>query len=327
MEETGTVSINRVQTAVGTQVRATLTDPDGRITSSTNDDLTADATWQWYRCEGAGNGSGACGTAIASGNSYTPVSADVDKYLVVKATYADAKDNANSAEVNMGTAVLDSDNTSTRPSFTSTTHPKIIAESAEATGTVLSDTELSNLVSGTETGLTFILSGTDASSFIIDAGALKLAPGMKWDHETKSNFSLTINASNPYGQTSSNSLSLTVRVTDVNEAPVITNPQTLVYVSEGATGSIATYSASDPEQNDIFWSLAGTQATKFSISSSGVLSFKQAPSFACGETGNTYNVTVQATDNSNEAVTQAIVVKVENVDDAANSRVQFASAK
>ena len=49
-----------------------------------------------------------------------------------------------------------------------------------------------------------------------------------------------------------------------------------VYYEENSTDTVAVYTASDPEEEDITWSLTGVDAGEFSIDG-GVLTFKDGP--------------------------------------------------
>jgi hypothetical protein len=106
-----------------------------------------------------------------------------------------------------------------------------------------------------------------------------------------------------------------------NRAPVLDDfvPGTLT-VLEGAT-SIATISASDPDNNSLTFTISsGDDQELFSITSSGVLSFSAAPDFeAPGDVGadNVYDITVQVSDGS-LTDTQSISI---TVSDAFEGRV------
>ena len=63
----------------------------------------------------------------------------------------------------------------------------------------------------------------------------------------------------------------------------------------------ATYTASDPESDAVTWSLAGTDAHRFTISTSGELSFKASKDYEKpndGNKDNIYEVTVRASDGN-----------------------------
>ena len=90
-------------------------------------------------------------------------------------------------------------------------------------------------------------------------------------------------------------LAVTVRITNVNEAPTITGNQT-PSVAENTT-AVVTYRATDPEQVPVTWSLQDG-AGVFTISSAGALAFKNTtpPNY---EDQTEHTVTVHASDGTN----------------------------
>ena len=93
------------------------------------------------------------------------------------------------------------------------------------------------------------------------------------------------------------SIEVTVTVTNVNERPVVDGARTIDHAeNEGTALANASYSATDPEGATIIWSLGGNDGGKFAISSGGVLSFAAEPDFEARPLDNTYEVTVQATE-------------------------------
>ena len=81
----GTVALSSTQPRVDTPLTATLTDPDG---------VSGATTWAWHRSPD-GTSAWAAITGAASA-SYTPVTADVGRYLRATASYTDDADNAES---------------------------------------------------------------------------------------------------------------------------------------------------------------------------------------------------------------------------------------
>ena len=82
---------------------------------------------------------------------------------------------------------------------------------------------------------------------------------------------------------------------------------------------MATYTAVDPEGADITsWTLAGDDADDFMIDG-GVLTFMKSPDYEiatdAAPADNTYEVTVQATDESNKVGMHEVTVEVTNVDE------------
>src|SRR5205085_1987534 len=103
---------------------------------------------------------------------------------------------------------------------------------------------------------------------------------------------------------------VTVTVTNVNEAPIITSngggDTATVGVTVGAT-AVTTVAATDPNAgNTLTYSIiGGSESTSFSISAGGALAFKSAA------VAGTFHVNVAASDGS-LSDTQALTVTVSN---------------
>ena len=143
--------------------------------------------------------------------------------------------------------------------------------------------------------------GTDASSFTIDtSGNLKF--NSQPDHEDKDEYSITIVAMDDANPPNAGEYAVTVTVTPVDEPPVITGVTTIDDYEENGVGGVATYTAADPEgDSNITWSLGGPDWGDFDITG-GVLTFKNVPDYerpADSGGNNQYEVTVQATDATN----------------------------
>ena len=174
--------------------------------------------------------------------------------------------------------------------------------------------------------LTYSLSGTDAGPFSItqdapattgtdEGGQIRVRAGTKLDRETKSTYMVTVTATD--SDNLSASIDVTINVTDVNEAPEVTGDAAIEY-RENGTGSVTTFTADDPEDRTVYWSLADENVTEvdgigdgdeddfddFNISSRGVLSFKFSPDYEmprgmaiAADNTNTYRVVVVASDD------------------------------
>ena len=179
----------------------------------------------------------------------------------------------------------------------------------------------------------YTLSGTDMTSFDLDPGSAQLMTKGPLDHEKKNRYTVVVTADDSTGEPNSTArITVTIRVVDLDEAPVISNrefPGSTHTISidraEDATGAVANFTARDPEGvTPIVWSLpeiddvAGEQNIdgaegddigdadiidrgRFAISSAGVLTFRQgqSPSFegmSLGDNDNSYQVVVQASD-------------------------------
>ena len=162
--------------------------------------------------------------------------------------------------------------------------------------------------------LAYALGGADVASFDIDAATGQLMTKAALDYETKSSYTVVVTASDP-GNLSATT-AVTITVTDVDEGFEVSGLGAVDYAENG-TGPVATYSATDPESASITWSLEGDDAGDFDISSSGVLTFGSLPDYenpADADTDNVYEVTVKASDGTNED-TWDITVTVTDVDE------------
>ncbi len=113
---------------------------------------------------------------------------------------------------------------------------------------------------------------------------------------------------------------------DANTAPVIAIENAAVDYAENTptTTPVATYTATDVESddNDITWSLTGTDAASFTLNrESGVLTFNTVPDYEDAQDAdadNVYEVTVTATDNGVPSASSelAVTVTITNEDEA-----------
>ena len=316
-EETGEVTFGRLQPAVGVKFTAKVVDPDGRATRPTDDNLTSDATWTWGRCDTSGASECDAITGATSA-TYTPTSDDFDKYLEARASYLDAESGTTPRTVRRTVpyAVLAADADNTRPAFASRSHTFTIPEnttSGTAVGTAVAATD----GDAPTQRLTYALSGSNASSFRINAakGQISVGPDAVLNYESgRRSYSLSVQATDPFGLTAS-AARVTINVTNQAEKPVFDDPDTLVYYKERGQDPVATYDADDPERSTVIWSLGGTNATAFEITQRGVLSFRSPPSYSCTTENNRYSVTIKASDGL-LTTDQAVTVRVENIEDS-----------
>ena len=148
--------------------------------------------------------------------------------------------------------------------------------------------------------LTYSLSGTDAAAFDIvsTSGQLRTKADVVYDFEVRSSYAVTVKADDNNGGT--DTIAVTVTLTDVNEPPAFTGPATSFSVPENvaAAGSLP---AADPDiADDVTYRLGGTDAALFRIGAGGALAFRAAPDFedpkgGASDDSNVYIVTVTAT--------------------------------
>ncbi len=299
VDEPGTVTIAGTEIG-GETLTATTTDPDGSLSS---------VTWRWARGDSASgpftNISG------ATSNSYALKSADVGKYVRATARYTDGHGENKSA--NAVTGEIDPGNA--EPTFiegmsTTRSVPENIGAGANVGNAVAANDDDND-------ALTYSLAGTDAGSFTIDSGdgQIKAKNNVTYNFEGDNEFQVTVrvtdskdNAGNSNGAIDA-TIPVTITLTDVNETPAITTTQTSISVAENQT-SVLTYAATDVDNNGesndsnntLTWSVeSADDGSFFEIdSSSGVLTFKNAPDFENKQDAgndNVYNVTVTVKDN------------------------------
>ena len=150
------------------------------------------------------------------------------------------------------------------------------------------------------------------------------------DREARNSYSVNVlvsdgKASDGTASTSTDStITVTITVEDVDEPPLIVG-ETSIEFAENGTGTVDTYSASDPEGAAVTWLLpAGRDGTAFALSASGVLTFNAPPDH---ETQDMYEVILRASSEGEEGMqtgTLDVTVTVTNVDEPAD--ISFAAS-
>ena len=354
VDEGGTVTLSPTQHRVGVPITAMLKDADGGVYG---------LKWQWYDgdVDVAANA-----IAGATSDTYTPKAGDINDMLNAVATYRDAAGDemADTAE-SVNTSAVQRDTRNKAPVFKDskgaviTQAERSVAETAAGVtdddaatdvagdnatdnvgGTIRADDP--NIATGAEgDSLAFSLSGADASKFLVRQPdnseteatrnvQVEVKAGAKFDYETKDTYMVTLTATDDYGESAD--LELTIKITDVNDAPDVTGLGEVEYAENG-TGPVATYTAVDPDDSAIVsWTLDGTDAGVFDIAG-GVLTFKKAPNYempvdvmgtdtsTAAAMDNMYEVTVQATDATKRIGKKEVTVEVTNVEEGGSMRL------
>ena len=177
--------------------------------------------------------------------------------------------------------------------------------------------------------LTYSLDTTSDAFFDIDSGG-QLLTEAGLDHEARSSYSVNVSvsdgkASDGTASTSTDStITVTITVEDVDEPPLIVG-ETSIEFAENGTGTVDTYSASDPEGAAVTWLLpAGRDGTAFALSASGVLTFNAPPDH---ETQDMYEVILRASSEGEKGMqtgTLDVTVTVTNVNEPAD--ISFAAS-
>ena len=170
-------------------------------------------------------------------------------------------------------------------------------------------------VSATTTGagaVTYaITAGNDAGAFALDAGSGALTVAGALDHESSARHSLTVEAR---GGGSQATVTATVTVTDVDEAPAFGAAGYEFSVAEDAAvdAAVDSVSATDPEDGDLTYAItAGNEAGAFALdASTGALTVAGTLDY---ETADDYNLTVTASDAAGHTATADVAITVTDV--------------
>ena len=317
VDEAGTVTLSSEQPKIGIPLTATLEDPDGFVDDSVK--------WTWHLSD---DGTGSA-IAMAKSDTYTPKAAGP---LSAKASYTDGEGTGKSA-VGTTVAPVVVNTANVAPKFPSSeTGMREVAEGPAADPAAEPPPYIEEAVTATDANelpgepkLTYTLSGTDAASFDIDRPDGQLKNKAKLDYETKNSYMVTVTATDSDGLSAS--IDVTIKVTDVDEAPEITvgglaiSGIARVDYAEDRRDAVATYRASGPDADMATWTLEGVDAGDFDISSSGELTFVRAPDYETpADMGgdNMYQVTVKA-DDGTDMDTHDVAVTVTDVDESAPS--------
>ena len=333
-EDAGEVSLSQRQPQVGIEVAAIPSDPDGGVRI---------VRWEWERSDTVDSVTppAAClddpdtpdievvvggwtPIAGATSSAYTPKLADLDTCLRATVFYTDnigdAEDEAtgvleaptqDSRRANAAPRFVDQDLSS--PGDQSDRTSRKIAENTdpeESIGTPVSAFDEDDAL------LIYTLDGADASFFDISRNTGQLMTKDSLNYEARNSYSVVVTATDPSG--ASDSIQVTVNVTNVHDPVHITGPRSVRYAENG-TEPVASFTAFDEAGHVIRWSVSGDDRGLFTIDD-GVLHFREPPNYedpqsavdnALLSSRNVYRVTVEAAGG-----TLNVTVTVTDVDEA-----------
>ena len=340
--EPGKVTLSPEDAVPGGELTATLTDPEGGVSASGQ--ITGER-WTWHRAS-AEDFIAADGNAIANATSstYTPTSTpapgDVGMYLRAMVSYVYQYEG--DADADRKTGVSDavevqtsSENQAPRFKEGASTF-RVVMENVAANAADDStndstdpqtDDNIGSPVEATDANgdtVTYTLGGADASLFRIRSDDGQLEVKGKLDHETDRSHTVTVTANDGSGgSNATDSITVTIYVTDVDDAPKITagglaisGSPTLDYPEMG-TDVVETYTVTGPDAASATWSLEGADVGDFRISNAGMLTFRSSPNYespADDGADNTYMVTLKA-DDGTYMDTHDVTVMVTNVEE------------
>ena len=164
--------------------------------------------------------------------------------------------------------------------------------------------------------LEYALSGTDANSFSIESGSGQILTSDPLNYEVRDSYSVVVIVTDNKGGT--DEIMVTINVSDENDAPVFTErPATNRSVDENTASNVAIgspVSAEDEDDDTLIYSLAGTDASSFSIEmGSGQLKTLVPLDH---EMEDTYSVLVSVSDNNGGTDEIAVTIIVNDINDA-----------
>ena len=333
VEEPGKVTLSTMQPRAGTELTATITDGDDLAS-------TPAIVWTWETSSDKRSWAVATGTVVnatTATTTYTPVQADIGKYLRASVSYADRRASGKS-EMAVSEKVLSSHTmTNAKPAFASDTVTITVSEGL-AVGANVGAPVMATDTDGDE--ISYTLSGTDSSSFKIDdMGQLTVAMKLNYEKDpTDHSYEVMVTADDAFtgGTPTNNPTTVTINVTNVDEPPgaVSGSDGNIVFMENTEDDDntddmdesvhVATLMATDPEGVDIVWSVSGPDMDDFSIED-GMLKFMKAPDYEMPTSAitsgklaarNVYRVTVEASDgtSSGKAMLE-LMIKVTNAED------------
>ena len=350
VEEPGEVEFSTLQPQEGVEIRATLTDPDGRPGGDGfNIDLTAEedgtkTTWQWSRSTRMSgrwtdieDDEGTTDIQEGKESSYTPTKDDVGMYLRATATYNDghcATCEAQKTAQTVSANPVQADPSNKAPRFLDENGNALMSATRSVAENSEGGTPVGEPVTATDPGLdgrqetlTYDLSGADGRSFDIDAGTgqIRVKDDLNYEDPAGRSHQVTVSATDPSGGRAT--IFVTITVTNVDEAPRITAGRTSVDYKENTSAGteVSRYTAEDPDGDasaSLKWSLSGRDADKFAIGNRegehGRLTFRDVPDYETArdsDRDNVYEVTVEVRDRGGSEATRAVTVHVENEDE------------
>ena len=294
-DEPEAASLSPSEPEVDRGVAASVADPDGIVSA---------VLWRWERSTNRSSWNLIDGEASAV---YTPGAGDVGHWLRATASYTDGHGSAKQAAAVSGAAVVPS-TTNDPPVFPATeTGARRVAENTPA------GRNIGEPVAADDPGdrLTYTIAGPDAALFQIVPTSGQLRTSGELDYEREDSLAVVVTATDGGGASASQRV--TVTVTDIDEAPKVSG-RALVRYPENETYEVADYTADDPENQPVEWSLSGPDAAHFNIDpSSGRLSFATPPDHEARR--NLYEVIVHATDTTDNTGPLAVTINVTDTDE------------
>ncbi len=289
-EEPGTVAMDSESPKEGHTLTARLDDPDGSVTN---------LMWQWERADSNPSNNWA-EIADATTARYTPVGADVGKFLRVVASYDDVLGAGRTAEHTAASPVLDRDANAPPEFYEGDSATRSLSEDA-TTATWVGAAVAANDPEGNF--LTYSLAtGPDSNQFLLDTtdGRLLVVDGAVLDYETRPSLEVVLrvsdlkDANHNFDRSVDDSITVTINLLNVDEEGLVDLSSTEPSESQALT---ATLTDPDGSLSDITWQWArgsieesewtditgATSSTYTPVSDDGGMFLRATASYTDGE--------------------------------------------
>lgn len=215
--------------------------------------------------------------------------------------------------------------------------PVISAQTFSIAENATASTEIANIVASDANGntLTYSISQnvfqngvTSQPIFKLlqsNSGELRLGDKRSLNFETETSYTITIEVSDGVLSASAD---ITINVTNVNEAPVITDSSTINDVAEDIADTVIIGSmvATDPENDTLNWSLSTNPNNLFEINNNGEISLASGKNLDY-ETATSHKITVTVTDTGSLSETANYTINVTDVAEGASVNIPDAKFK
>ena len=325
VEETGTLTLAHVQPEVSTTFSAKYTDPDGKLSVK---------SWQWATSTNSNGPWIDIDTRSARTANYAPRESDEGDFLRVTVEYTDGCGNETEecgddmlrkpsalvvkeqqGQNNADPVFYDQNNaeitTVDWDILENTTELIVDAQAGDVSYFRARDADDDNLtLSLTRSGaskFTIVPDGSTApigvdetDDIVRQNGQFQLAVTGVLDYESGRTYSFSIEAEDPSGD--KGTLSVTVNVKNVNEAPKFTSGDGSYSMAEHGPVRVSSFAASDPEGDTITWILSGPDKDDFTLGQNRVLSFNSSPDYEAPTDKASTQTDQQSEANDNEYV-------------------------
>jgi VCBS repeat-containing protein len=223
-------------------------------------------------------------------------------------------DNGDPVQSSTGTITINLTNVNETPTVTPATFT--IEENSVATSAV--GTVTASDPDADQTKSFVILSGNTGGAFSINptTGVITVANAGPLNFEASSTFNLVIQATDNGVPAKAGTATITVNLTNVNEAPTVTPATFTIAENLVANTTVGTVTASDPDsgQTRSFTILSGNTGGAFAIDpTTGAITVANAGTLNF-EASSTFNLIIQATDNGNPAKSGTATVSINLTD-------------